>query len=82
MEILLRDGPGVLYAVLAPFKDLGLDLRNLRLPTGDLRLRAEFEPGSDRALNRLIRALRKGPSVEEIRLFRPMDEKRGAGGNG
>jgi (p)ppGpp synthase/HD superfamily hydrolase len=75
MELTLLDGPGVLYAVLAPFKDLGLDLRNLRLPGEDRRMHAEFQPGSDRTLNRLIRSLRKVSAVEEIRLFRPMEEK-------
>ncbi|MBI5015749.1 MAG: bifunctional (p)ppGpp synthetase/guanosine-3',5'-bis(diphosphate) 3'-pyrophosphohydrolase [Deltaproteobacteria bacterium] len=75
MELTLRDGPGVLYTVLAPFKELGLDLRNLRLPGPDHRLHAEFQPGSDRTLNRLIRSLRRAPVVEEIRLFRPMEEK-------
>lgn len=75
MDLTLVDGPGVLYTVLAPFKDLGLDLKNLRLPGPDRRLRVEFQPGSDRALNRLLRSLRRVTAVEEIRLFRPMEEK-------
>ncbi len=66
VEILLEDGPGVLYALLSPFKDLGLDIRQLRLPHGDNTLRVQVEPGSDRALNRLIRALRKSAFVRRI----------------
>jgi hypothetical protein len=70
LELGLQDSTGVLYAVLAPFKDLGLDVRNLKLPGEDHRLRVQFQPGSDRTLNRLIRALRKANFVEEIRVFR------------
>lgn len=73
MEIAIKDGSGVLYAVLAPFKELGLDIRNLTLPGADHRLRVNFQPGSDRNLNRLIRALRRANFVREIRVFRGRD---------
>ena len=69
----LRDGPGVLYSVLAPFKDLGLDIEHIRLPSGDDVLSARFRPGSDRTLNRLIRALRRYPFVREIRVFKAVE---------
>jgi (p)ppGpp synthase/HD superfamily hydrolase len=72
LEITLEDGTGVLYSVLGPFKNLGLDIRQLKLPHGDRRLSIEFQPGADRTLNRLIHALRRNGFVEEIRVFRSM----------
>jgi (p)ppGpp synthase/HD superfamily hydrolase len=74
LEVRVADTPGVLYTVLLPFKELGVDLRELSLPTADRGLRAKFQPGSDRALNRVIRGLRRLPSVEEIRVFRAQEE--------
>ncbi len=73
MELRLSDGPGILYSLLTPFKELSLDVRNLRLPQGgDRILGIQFDPGTDRTLNRLLRALRKNGFVEEIRVFRSM----------
>ncbi len=71
MELRLSDGPGILYSLLTPFKELSLDVRNLRLPQGgDHTLSIQFDPGTDRTLNRLLRALRKNGFVEEARVFR------------
>ncbi|MBE0618810.1 MAG: bifunctional (p)ppGpp synthetase/guanosine-3',5'-bis(diphosphate) 3'-pyrophosphohydrolase, partial [Proteobacteria bacterium] len=71
MELRLSDGPGILYSLLTPFKELSLDVRNLRLPQGgDHTLAIQFDPGTDRTLNRLLRALRKNGFVEEVRVFR------------
>jgi GTP diphosphokinase / guanosine-3',5'-bis(diphosphate) 3'-diphosphatase len=71
MELRLSDGPGILYSLLTPFKELSLDVRNLRLPQhGDRTLSIQFDPGTDRTLNRLLRALRKNGFVEEVRVFR------------
>jgi ACT domain-containing protein len=71
LEIQLADGPGTLYSLLTPFKELALEVRNLRLPhAGEHTLHIQFEAGSDRALNRLLRALRKNGFVKEIRVFR------------
>jgi len=78
LEVQIVDVPGVLYTILLPFKDLGVDLRDLSLPSGERGLRARFQPGSDRALNRLIRGLRRLATVEEIRVFRAREEA-GAG---
>lgn len=71
MELRLSDGPGILYSLLTPFKELSLEVRNLRLPQrGDHTLSIQFDPGTDRTLNRLLRALRKNGFVEEVRVFR------------
>ncbi|MEW6487483.1 MAG: HD domain-containing protein [Thermodesulfobacteriota bacterium] len=71
MELRLSDGPGILYSLLTPFKELNLEVRNLRLPQrGDHTLAIQFDPGTDRTLNRLLRALRKNGFVEEVRVFR------------
>ncbi|MHB8765183.1 MAG: hypothetical protein ACYDA8_12745, partial [Deferrisomatales bacterium] len=70
MAVAVEAGPGVLYSLLTPFKDLGLDVRHLKLPTGHASVSAEFQPGSARTLDRLIRALRKNAFVREIRVFR------------
>ncbi len=70
LEILHEDGPGVLYAILAPFKELGLDIKHLRLPHHGESLHIRFQPGSDRVLMRLIRALRRIEYTREIRVFR------------
>jgi len=71
LELKLADGSGILYSLLTPFKELSLDVRNLRLPqAGDHTLGIQFAPGTDRTLNRLIRALRKNGFVREIRVFR------------
>jgi (p)ppGpp synthase/HD superfamily hydrolase len=70
LEVSLEDGPGALYTVLAPFKSLGVDIRNLKLPHRRPTLSIQFEPGSDRTLNRLMRALRKLGFVDQIRVFR------------
>ncbi|MDW7710889.1 MAG: HD domain-containing protein [Deferrisomatales bacterium] len=71
MELRLIDGPGILYSLLTPFKELSLEVRNLRLPRqGDRTLSIQFDPGSDRTLNRLLRSLRRNGLVEEIRVFR------------
>jgi GTP diphosphokinase / guanosine-3',5'-bis(diphosphate) 3'-diphosphatase len=75
LEIALANKPGSLYGVLAPFKDLGLDIRNLRLPAGEKTLGIHFHPESDRALNRIVRALRKSEFVRELRVFRAQEEK-------
>ena len=72
LEMVVDDGPGTLYAILAPFKALGLDIRNLRLPRGGSPLAVEFRPETARTLNRLIRALRKHAFVRSIRVFRAM----------
>ena len=74
LEMGVMDGPGVLYALLAPFKNLGLDVRNLKLPHGGDTISLELQPGSDRTLNRLIRALRRHGFVETIRVFRVVTE--------
>ncbi len=66
----LEQGPGILFALLAPFKDLGIDIRNLKIAQGNGAVSVEFQPGSDRTLNRVIRALRKHAFVREIRVFR------------
>jgi GTP pyrophosphokinase len=71
LQIQLADGPGTLYSLLTPFKELALEVRSLRLPhAGEHTLHIQFEAGSDRALNRLLRALRKNGFVKEIRVFR------------
>lgn len=73
LEVALEDGPGVLYGVLSAFRDLGLDIQRIRLPKGNELLTARIQPGSDRTLNRLIRALRRKPAVKDIRVFPVLD---------
>ncbi|HSH68696.1 MAG TPA: TGS domain-containing protein, partial [Deferrisomatales bacterium] len=70
VELTLENGSGVLHAVLAPFKDLAVDIRGLRLLQDNQRLHLLFQPGSHRTVNRLIRALRKLPAVRELQVFR------------
>ena len=53
-----------------PFKNLAVDIRDLRLVQDNKLLRLQFQPGSHRALNRLIRALRKQVAVKELQVFR------------
>ncbi|GAB4276523.1 MAG: bifunctional (p)ppGpp synthetase/guanosine-3',5'-bis(diphosphate) 3'-pyrophosphohydrolase [Deferrisomatales bacterium] len=72
MEI--EDGPGVLYSVLTPFKNQGLDVRNLHQPQGDGPLSLQIDPGTDRVLNRTLRALRRYPFVRRVRLYRGRTE--------
>jgi len=74
LDLKLADGSGILYSLLTPFKELSLDVRNLRLPQAeDHTLGIQFDPGTDRVLNRLIRALRKNGFVREIRVFRTVN---------
>jgi (p)ppGpp synthase/HD superfamily hydrolase len=71
LDLKLAEGSGILYSLLTPFKELSLDVRHLRLPQADDHsLGIQFAPGTDRTLNRLIRALRKNGFVREIRVFR------------
>ncbi len=82
LEMHIQDGPGVLYSLLVPFKELGLDIEEIRLPQGNDILTVRFRPGSDRVMNRLIRALRRHEFLKEIRVFRavePGDEGRAPG---
>ncbi|NTU60447.1 MAG: bifunctional (p)ppGpp synthetase/guanosine-3',5'-bis(diphosphate) 3'-pyrophosphohydrolase, partial [Deltaproteobacteria bacterium] len=74
VELNIKDEPGILYTLLLPFKDLGIDIRDLSLPSAERGLRILIQPGSDRALNSLIRGLRKLSSVEGIRVFRAREE--------
>lgn len=75
LEILHEDGPGVLYAMLTPFKELSLDIKHLGLPHHGESLVIRFQPGSDRVLMRLIRALRKIEQTKEIRVFRARNDE-------
>jgi (p)ppGpp synthase/HD superfamily hydrolase len=70
LELSLEDGPGVLHSVLAPFKNQSVDIRNLRLLQNNHLLRLQFQPGSQRTINRLLRSLRKLVVVLEIQVFR------------
>jgi (p)ppGpp synthase/HD superfamily hydrolase len=70
LEVALEDGFGVLHSVLAPFKDLAVDIRGLRLLQDNQLLHLQFQPSSHRTLNRLIRALRKLVVVTELQVFR------------
>lgn len=73
LQLDLEDGPGVLYALLAPFKNQGLEVRNLRPPHGNHTLALQFQPGTDRVLNRTLRALRRHHFVRSIRVFRVVE---------
>jgi (p)ppGpp synthase/HD superfamily hydrolase len=72
LELVVEDGPGVLYALLTPFKSMGIDIRSLKLPQDSPKISLVFLPGTDRVLIRTMRALRKYEFVQEIRVFRSM----------
>ncbi len=81
IEVRLQDGPGVLYGVLAAFRDLGLDIQRIQLPRGNEVLTARIQPGSDRTLNRLMRSLRRHGFVKEIRVFPGLENAGSPGGS-
>ena len=79
LELVLKNGSGVLHSVLAPFKDLAVDIRGLRLLQDNQLLHLHFQPGSHRTINRLVRALRKLGSVKELHVFRGVVGEAGSG---
>ncbi len=74
LEISVDNGPGVLYALLSPFRDLGLEIQQIRMPQDGRPLVLRVEPGSARTLNRLLRTLRRHGFVREIRVFRAITD--------
>lgn len=75
IELLLEDQPGVLHALTTPFKELNLDIRNFKPPDENKRLRIQFYSGSSKALNKVIRSLRKHDFVKEIKVFKVTEEE-------
>lgn len=70
IELLLEDKPGVLFALMVPFKELNIDIRNFKSPDENKKLRIQFYPGSAKALDRIIRSLRKHEFVREIKVYK------------
>ncbi|PLX41167.1 MAG: hypothetical protein C0608_06800 [Deltaproteobacteria bacterium] len=59
---------GLLYHVVAPFRSLDIDLNSITLPDEDDILRLEFSPGTSRALDRILRDLRKMDFIHDIQI--------------
>ncbi len=70
MEIGVDEKPGTFYAVVAPFRSLGVELSTIGMPGKNNFLHLEFSPGTARTLDRLINSVRKLGAVSSIRVLR------------
>jgi (p)ppGpp synthase/HD superfamily hydrolase len=68
LEIVTTPTPGLIYKAMAPFRSLEIEINSISLPGEDNILHLEFSPGTSRALDRLLRELRKLEFVREIEL--------------
>lgn len=70
LELGVEPVAGMLFAVVAPFRDQAVEVETVSMPGTDKTLRLISQPGTARTLNRLIRALRKLDFVRTVRVHR------------
>ena len=72
LSLEVQSVPGLLNAVVGPFRDLGMEVDTLTMPGTDKTLRLIFRPVTARALDRLMRAFRKLAFVQSVRVHRAL----------
>ena len=70
LDILVDNAPGAFYAVMWPFKTLELEIQEISMPGEDSVLKLRFSPGTARALDKLLGALRRVDKVKSIKVLR------------